>query len=437
MNVNNNILYQLLIYGHSDNINNIKTMVQGQYIRDNKLNDILNIFSDKLLYEFIFKEFDIITDKKGNIYYDTYEDYNNFLLLDAMDIDTSILIKHILNIDRKSNKLTFFYVGVPLHVTGHYIIGNNVWIYEPYCYDYNYIIAFINEYTKYGFNIKKLPKYILKQGKLNLCYIYVLHCFIVKLLEINEQSYNYKIISHINVDEYISKITDNLTVFLYNYSCISEWNYYLLKNDITCMVNYVSDKKNIYVDIVKQVCHCINSKEMMEYIVDKIKISETNNNLQNIMNKCIYNYNIYDPNIYNFMIIILEVIIKKKNYMKLLSALSYIYINIIIDINIDFGNIKDNNVMWDIFFNSIIQKNITIYEKSMMYNYHTILIYNYNTEFFDYLFWYIIEYDCDLIISTIQLLVSYIDINHKLMLFDTITKIEKHKNIRVMKYNIN
>lgn len=431
MNSNNCILQQLLFYEESD-ISDIKAIIQGQYIRDNKLNDILFILQTKLFYKFNFKEFDIITDIKGNVYYDTQQDCDKFINLDIEDINTDILVSNILDIDQKSDKLTFFYAGVPSHVTGHYIIGNNVWIYEPYCYNYNYMNAFRNEYIKNGFIINKLPDFILKQKELDLCYIYVLHFFIVKLLEINNYTYDYKNISNINSDKYISKLTYNLIEFLYRYKYISSWNYYLLKDDINGMTNFISDKKTIYINVIDQLCNIINSKEMLLCIIDKIRFSKINNKLHTIMNKYVYNYEVFNKKLYEFMINIFEIIIKKKNYTKLLTFLIHNYINILLDMNIDFGNIKDTNMIWDIYFNSIIQKNMIVYEKSMLYNYHTILIYSYDKEFFDYLYWYVIEYDDEMIMSILQLMNLYIVDSHKIMFLDTVKKIEKQKNICVL-----
>lgn len=426
----NKYLHKILLYNDlKEKLNVIKTIKQGLYIRDYKLKDILNILQDKLYYSFNFKEFDIDRDINENVYQNTHNDYDKFINIDSKNIDTKILSNHLINIDKKSNKITFFYVGIPLHVTGHCIIGNTVWIYDPHCYEYNYIKCFIDTYVNNGFIIGNLPKHILKQGKLNLCYMYVIHFFIVNLLKFNGYEYDYKNTLHIDNDIYISKITENIIDLLYRHENISKWNYYLLKNDILNMKIYIKNCNYVYIDIIEQLCNLINSVDMMLCIDSKIKYTNSDDRLYNILDYCVYNYNIYDIELYNFTIEILKIIIIKN--IKLLIPISYIYVGTILDMNIDFKNISDINTIWNIYFNSIIQKNMKVYEKSMIYGYHTVLINNNTKEFFDYLLWYICNFDNQILISFIKLMDRYIDNKHRNIFLYVIKKLENRGYICV------
>jgi len=251
------------MYSLLENFDEYRTTLQGTWLRDvyGIKNFVTDILSNRFDFDINFEEINLEKEHKEC---KTSDNSNNFIKKMTDFIEK--LIK---------NKIYFVYVLIESHVNLHYIntYDNTVYLYEPhqpvnlqtqnkqYC-------SYINSqqaYTAQGYKILELPKNILTQTNLPLCYMYVLHFFMYAFISTAQtkriKKYEYK--EYDNV--YVMSFTKYILKLCHEYNKISDIDYYALTNNVYKIQTIHSP------DIFKNILQFASSDEMIKYLIKNIK----------------------------------------------------------------------------------------------------------------------------------------------------------------------
>lgn len=243
----------------------VKSVMQGMYIRDMSYNDLMDvIFKKHFKFKFNYHKIYANKDKNGV----EYVDFDTYIELEADDLDMSVL-SSTLNIIDRNDSCTFIYFKVPGHVNAHILRGNDVYIYEPHNKDYNYVQTVKKIYEKSGFKLQELPKTIMAQKNLPLCYMYVINFFLIILLYPDAKYKKYEIYEKTCDDLYIMKFTRDMLKLLKEYECITEWRYILLTNNMHALNEYLVSHPNFIIDINTDLFQYVTNTEILNIIIDR------------------------------------------------------------------------------------------------------------------------------------------------------------------------
>ena len=256
-----------------------QSVLQATYIRDDITfkNIIEQIFRDKMDFNVAYSDIDLR--------YVSSSGYNEINCIDKND-----RIRHDLNIYINQLSIDNIYyctIKIPEHVNVIFLNKKKLeyFFYEPHGYNLSgntYCIgsivrSFMNEI---GYKELFLPKNILKQDLLPICYMYCLHFFIYMFmnlsLKIDIKKYNDQI-----DDVYIMIFTKYILKICYNFQLISEMDYYLLTNNMYKIQQIVKKSQNIIIEnLIKKnanvntltiyLCKCKNKYRIRSYCNDKI-----------------------------------------------------------------------------------------------------------------------------------------------------------------------
>jgi len=173
------------------------------------------------------------------------------------------------NINNK--KIIFINFYVAGHVNIHLLYptylegvgrGYDVYIYEPHMRPYPHYILCDEIYKAIErCNVKTLPPYVLRQASLPLCYIYVMHFFLLIIFNTNPKFFE----STASDDIFIIKFTRDIFKLMHEYKKVDDTIYYLLTNNIYMMNDII--KRSAEFDIWH--IGYISSIEMIQFLSDK------------------------------------------------------------------------------------------------------------------------------------------------------------------------
>lgn len=344
--LNTNAVIKNLLF-HTDKN---KTILQGKYLRDNiGLCKILNLFINLIKMEIICEtwKFHDIFEKK------------EFEKKDEIILNLNVFLQNKI---KSLNEYGFYVIllEIPYHINLIFIDKRKKYKWKYYFYEphmpekYNEKYEFIkyvnNFFVSNGYVLSELPKYILQQNELPICYIYVLHSMLYLYashnnIEINTEFEN-------NSDTYISNFTEKLLSVCYNNKLIKDTDYFILTDYIEKI-----NKIICYDDVLLLSCN--------PNII--VSMFENNNNLHITY---INIHNLYDEglnlNYFDDVICLISksenISIQQKNEFYVLELLlKYVY-------NVNITNSLYEYYDEDIFYNIIYDENIiAIYNENYLF----------------------------------------------------------------------
>lgn len=237
--------------------------LQAEHIRDKSWDNLIELFQKKIGFDFGYYsiKFEEVTQNQESI------------------IENFDELEKIIDSIKDKNGLFFIRISFVTHVNAHIILHENnnkyVRIYEPHKNEYGYVISYKKFYTKKDYDIKDLPEVILKQNKLQVCYMYILHFFLVTYFSYKNKKASYKYIpdyisgaSFACDDLYIMNFTRSMIKLLHEYKYINDINYYLLTNNTYKMSEYLENNKQQKID---NIYGLISGMEMYNIIKNRLE----------------------------------------------------------------------------------------------------------------------------------------------------------------------
>jgi hypothetical protein len=245
-----------IVYSYSE----VSVINQSLFIRDKIYTEnLISFFNEHLNYG--------ITHKKIKNYSKLQEE-----------------LKNIENI-----KGTFFYTILTMegyHVNGvvikHTDEGKYMYIYEPHfstehkiyekyeIYKEYEIFKFIKD-NEHTYEINDLPKIILKQKDLPLCYIYVIH-FLMSIYFSDDVSEAYVKYDETCDNMYITTFVRYLLKLLHEYKKINDIDYYILTDNTYKVYQLLSDNKDLYIQNIFYYVSSIDLYKIIEKRTNDVNI---------------------------------------------------------------------------------------------------------------------------------------------------------------------
>lgn len=226
-------------------LNIYRTTLQGMWIRD-----VVGI--ERFVNEVLVNKFGF------NI---------NFLEIEFTNLLDNNEIKRTMDdlfVNIKSNNIYFINVSLPNHINLIYmdtynnesstksVYKGSVYIYEPHVSPddepimekYNVYTQLQKIYKNSGYNVLPLPKDILQQRDLPLCYMYVLHFYMFTFVTASE-SRNI-ITTYRGFDDiYIANFTHFILKLCHEYTLMNSIDYYILTNNTFQIQKIINDSSEI------------------------------------------------------------------------------------------------------------------------------------------------------------------------------------------------
>jgi hypothetical protein len=277
-NDQNNIQYiQSLLNCHNTN----QSILQGLWLRDCIGIDtiIKDIFITKMGLKFEYQYWKISKYYNDNRY--------NKQIINSTNME-KYLNKKIKKLE--DNKIYFIYLHIPSHVNLIYIDTRNpqekeYYLYEPHTKDDTQQFDIINGvFQSYEYKNVQLPKFILGQVDLPLCYMYVMYFFLCLLVSRNGLLINEKLsneyedsdtnitlnMTHDNIC--IMNFTKQILKLCHKHQMINSTDYYLLSNNFYQIQNII---KNKYIT-VDDLFYKSADPDMSLYILQNVHVSNLN-----------------------------------------------------------------------------------------------------------------------------------------------------------------
>jgi hypothetical protein len=240
-NINNHIIENLLVH-HNKN----KAILQGKYLRDNiGLENIINLFEKTInidIIQYEWKFYEMFDNKK-------------FIKSESIIKNLDIFLREKMQ-ELEKNGFYVILLKIPFHVNLLCIDKRKkhkwkYYLYEPHMPEelsdnYEFIDCMNNFFKSYGYNIIDIPKNLLKQHELPLCYIYVLHSILCLYILNNNINIDYEIDCNNEMmsDTYIINFTEKILCLCYDNNMIDGLIFNFLTNNMAKIVKI----KNRYID---------------------------------------------------------------------------------------------------------------------------------------------------------------------------------------------